>query len=115
MPRKSRKRKRIRVLPRPVAKGLRDINKITSRLARGVDKWPMKVVKDVTRVVLKPRSFRGGSYSQNSRSLGGTKFSDSAALFKSVATKKGGRKTRRGGKTRGKKTRGGKSRKGGRR
>ena len=43
------------IVPRQVAKGVRDINKITRRVARGIDKYPLKAVRGLAGVVLKPR------------------------------------------------------------
>ena len=44
------------IIPRPVAKGVRDINKITGRVARGIDRYPVAALKAVAGEVLKTRS-----------------------------------------------------------
>ena len=100
-----RKRKRRTVIPRPIAKGIRDINKVTSRVARGIDKYPLAALRQVGKVVLKPRKFpglRGGGTSCCSRL-------HPKALALSSTRKKGGRrrrsKKRRGGATSKKKKR----------
>ena len=85
--RKTRRKSRRGVIPRPVAKGVRDINKITSRIARGIDKYPLAALKQVGKVVLKPRSMPrlkiGGSYTEKKIcSLGADcRFSDLAGSF----------------------------------
>ena len=103
-----RRKRRRKVLPRAVAKGIRDINKITSRVARGIDKYPLQGLRAVGKVVLKPRKFpglRGGFPSAAVRGLRNPG-------IVSATAKKGGRKSRRGGS---RKRRGGrKSRRGGR-
>jgi len=96
-----KRRRRHSVVPRPVAKGIRDINKITSKVARGIDKYPLAALRKVGKEVLKPRKFpglRGGGTSCCTRLRPGA--------FRSVSAKKGGRKRRRGGR---------RTRKGGRR
>jgi len=104
-----RKRKRRTVIPRPIAKGIRDINKITSRVARGIDKYPVAGLRAVGKVVLKPRKFPGLSGGYPSKMVRGLRNPG----IVSATTKKGGRKRRRGGS---KKRRGGsKTRRGGRR
>jgi len=86
------------IVPRPVAKGIRDINKITSRVARGIDKYPLKAVRGLAGAVLKPRNLRlkiGGYASKAVRQL------RNPGVFAAVAktAKKGGkRKRKRGGK-----------------
>ena len=88
-----RKRKRRTVIPRPIAKGIRDINKVTSRVARGIDKYPLAALRIVGKEVLKPRKFpglRGGGTSCCTRL-------HPKALGSSSTQKKGGRKSRRGG------------------
>ena len=87
-----RKRKRRTVIPRPIAKGIRDINKVTSRVARGIDKYPLAALRIVGKEVLKPRKFpglRGGGTSCCTRLH--------PASVSSSTQKKGGRK-RRGGR-----------------
>ena len=91
-----RKHRRHGVLPGAVKKGIHDINRITSRVARGVDKYPLAALRKVGKVVLKPRKFPkliGGSYTEKQiRSLGGSMFSDTAGSFGAAKTaKKGGR------------------------
>jgi len=97
-----RKRKRRHsIIPKPVAKGIRDINKITSKVARGIDKYPLAALRKTAKVVLKPRKMPrlkiGGFLSKAVRQL------RNPGVYKVVKTaKKGGRKYRRGG-TNGKK------------
>ena len=98
--RKTRRKSRRGIIPRPVAKGVRDINKITSRIARGIDKYPLAALEETARVVLKRRSMPklkiGGSYTEKKiRSLGGTVFSDLAGSVVPQTQKKGGRRRRR--------------------
>ena len=95
--RRKHRRKGHGVLPGAVKKGIHDINKITSRVARGVDKYPLAALRKVGKVVLKPRQLPklhiGGSYTEKHfRSLGGSMFSDTAGSFGAAKTaKKGGR------------------------
>jgi hypothetical protein len=95
--RRKHRRKGHGVLPGAVKKGIHDINKITSRVARGVDKYPLAALRKVGKVVLKPRQLPklhiGGSYTEKHfRSLGGSMFSDTAGSFGAAkTTKKGGR------------------------
>ncbi len=86
------------IVPRPVAKGIRDINKITSRVARGIDKYPLRAVRGLASAVLKPRKMPrlkiGGYDSKAVRQL------RNPGVFAAVAktAKKGGkRKRKRGG------------------
>ncbi|RLI47712.1 hypothetical protein DRO61_07550, partial [Candidatus Bathyarchaeota archaeon] len=103
MPRTRRRRTRRRrsVIPRPISKGVKQITAITSKVARGIDKYPLAALRKVGKEVLKPRKFpglRGGGTSCCTRLRPGA--------FRSVSAKKGGRKRRRGGR---------RTRKGGRR
>ena len=121
--RRKHRRKGHGVLPVAVKKGVRDINRIAGKVARGVDKYPLAALRKVGKVVLKPRKFPkliGGSYTEKQiRSLGGSMFSDLAGSFGAKTAKKGGRhrkgrtrhrhrrhkrhggrKSRRGGRTR---------------
>ena len=85
------------VIPRPVAKGVRDINKITGRVARGIDRYPVAALKAVAGEVLKPRSLPrlkiGGYDSKAVRHL------LNPGVFGAVAktAKKGGKKHRKRG------------------
>ena len=84
------------VIPRPVAKGIRDINKITSRVARGIDKYPLKAVRGLAGVVLKPRKMPrlkiGGYDSKAVRQL------RNPGVFGAAKTvKKGGKRYRKRG------------------
>ena len=108
-----RKRKRRSVIPRPIAKGVKQITAITSKVARGIDKYPLAALRKVGKEVLKPRKFpglRGGGTGCCAKLNPGA--------FGSSSTKKGGRKRRGGSKKRrggSKKRRGGsKKRSGGR-
>jgi len=80
------------IVPRPVAKGIRDINKITSRVARGIDKYPLKAMRGLAGAVLKPRKMPrlkiGGYASKAVRQL------RNPGVFAAVAktAKKGGRR-----------------------
>ena len=89
-----RKRKRRSIIPGPLKKGIRDINKVTSKVARGIDKYPLAALRKVGKVVLKPRKFpglRGGGTTSCCARL-------HPGAFGSASTqKKGGRKRRRGG------------------
>lgn len=79
------------VIPGPVKKGIRDINRVTRRVARGIDKYPVAALRAVGKVVLKPRKFpalSGGFMSKAVRQL------RNPGVVKTV--KKGGRKRRRG-------------------
>ena len=98
-----RKRKRLRrtVIPRPIAKGIRDINKITSKVARGIDLYPLKGLRAVGKVVLKPRKFpglRGGYPSAMVRGLRNPGIVSATEKKGGRKTRRGGRKTRRGGR-----------------
>ena len=122
-----RKGRRSGFIPRPVARGVRDINAITSRVARGLVRYPDAALRAVAGEVLKKRSLPrlkiGGYLSSNVRHLlNPGKYPSSVGMSgKGVtATRKpdgvqithGGRKSRRGGR---KSRRGGrKSRRGGR-
>ena len=120
--RKKRRRGRS-VIPGPVKKGIRDINKVTSRVARGIDKLGLKVLKPLVREVTKVRPFpglRGGFPSAAVRGLRNPGIVSATAKKGGRKIRRGGRKIRRGGrKTRrgGRKSRRGgrKSRRGGRR
>ena len=85
------------IIPRPVAKGVRDINKITGRVARGIDRYPVAALKAVAGEVLKPRSLPrlkiGGYDSKAVRHL------LNPGVFGAVAktAKKGGKKYRKRG------------------
>jgi len=85
------------IIPRPVAKGVRDINKITGRVARGIDRYPVAALKAVAGEVLKPRSLPrlkiGGYDSKAVRHL------LNPGVFGAVAktAKKGGKKHRKRG------------------
>ena len=100
------------IVPRPVAKGIRDINRITSRVARGIDKYPLKAVRGLAGVVLKPRKMPrlkiGGYDSKAVRQL------RNPGVFGAVAktAKKGGKRKRKrgGGHCNGTKKMGGKRR-----
>ena len=85
------------VIPRPVAKGIRDINKITSRVARGIDKYPLKAVRGLAGVVLKPRKMPrlkiGGYDSKAVRQLRNPGVFGAAAK----TAKKGGKRYRKRG------------------
>ena len=113
-------------IPRPVAKGVRDINNITSTVARGLVKYPDAALRAVAGEVLKQRSLPrlkiGGYSSSNVRHLLNPGKFPSSVGMKGVGLKTrkadpvqithGGRKRRRGGR---KSRRGGrKSRRGGR-
>ena len=115
-----RKGRKSGFIPRPVAKGVRDINKITSRVARGLIKVPDAVLEKVAGEVLKTRSMPrlkiGGYLSSNVRHLlNPGKYPSSVGMsgkgvsagraVDGVQKTHGGRKRRRGGR---------KSRKGGR-
>ena len=122
-----RKGRKSGFIPRPVAKGVRDINKITSRVARGLVKYPDAALRAVAGEVLKERSLPrlkiGGYMSSNVRQLlNPGKYPSSVGMSgKGVSAGRaadgvqkthGGRKRRRGGR---KSRRGGrKSRRGGR-
>ena len=121
-----RKGRKSGFIPRPVAKGVRDINKITSRVARGLVKYPDAALRAVAGEVLKERSLPrlkiGGYLSSNVRHLLNPGKFPSSVGMKGVGLKTrkadpvqithGGRKRRRGGR---KSRRGGrKSRRGGR-
>ena len=83
------------IVPRPVAKGIRDINKITSRVARGIDKYPLKAVRGLAGVVLKPRKMprlKIGGY--DSKAV--LKLRNAAPVATKTA-KKGGKKHRKRG------------------
>ena len=104
-----RKRKRRSVIPRPVAKGVKQITAITSKVARGIDKYPLAALRKVGKEVLKPRKFpglRGGGTSCCSRLHPGTVRSASAKkggrkrCKGGRRTRKGGRRTRKGGRRR---------------
>ena len=108
-----RKRKHRSVVPKPIAKGVKQITAITSKVARGIDKYPLAALRKVGKEVLKPRKFpglRGGGTSCCTRLHPGA--------VSSASTKKGGRKRRGGSKKRrggSKKRRGGsRKRRGGR-
>ena len=68
-----RKGRKSGIIPRPVAKGVRDINKITSKVARGLVKYPDAALSAVAGEVLKKRSLPrlkiGGYLSSNVRHL----------------------------------------------
>ena len=85
------------IVPRPVAKGIRDINKITSRVARGIDKYPLKAVRGLAGVVLKPRKMPrlkiGGYDSKAVRQLRNPGVFGAAAK----TAKKGGKRYRKRG------------------
>jgi len=121
-----RKGRKSGFIPRPVAKGVRDINKITGRVARGLVKYPDAALKAFAGQVLKKRSMPrlkiGGYLSSNVRHLLNPGKFPSSVGMKGVGLKTrradgvqvthGGRKSRRGGR---KSRRGGrKSRRGGR-
>ena len=121
-----RKGRKSGFIPRPVAKGVRDINKITSKVARGLVKYPDAALRAVAGEVLKERSLPrlkiGGYSSSNVRHLLNPGKFPSSVGMKGVGLKTrradgvqvthGGRKRRRGGR---KSRRGGrKSRRGGR-
>ena len=122
-----RKGRKSGFIPRPVAKGVRDINKITSRVARGLVKYPDAALRAVAGEVLKKRSLPrlkiGGYLSSNVRQLlNPGKYPSSVGMsgkgvsagraVDGVQKTHGGRKRRRGGR---KSRRGGrKSRRGGR-
>ena len=122
-----RKGRKSGFIPRPVAKGVRDINKITSRVARGLVKYPDAALRVVAGEVLKKRSLPrlkiGGYLSSNVRHLlNPGKYPSSVGVSGKGVTQTrkpdgvqithGGRKRRRGGR---KSRRGGrKSRRGGR-
>jgi len=96
---RKRKRRGRSVIPGPVKKGIRDINRVTRRVARGIDKYPLAALRAVGKQVLK-RRLSGGFISKAVRQL------RNPGVYGVVKTaKKGGRKRRRGGK---------KSRRGGR-
>ena len=84
------------IIPRPVAKGVRDINKITGRVARGIDRYPVAALKAVAGEVLKPRSLPrlkiGGYDSKAVRQL------RNPGVFAKTAKKGGKRYRKRGGK-----------------
>jgi len=94
---KRRHRRSSGIIPRPVAKGVRDINKITGRVARGIDRYPVAALKAVAGEVLKPRSLPrlkiGGYDSKAVRHL------LNPGVFGAVAktAKKGGKKHRKRG------------------
>jgi len=94
---RKRKRRGRSVIPGAVKKGIRDINKITSRVARGIDKYPLAALRKTAKVVLKPRKMPrlkiGGFMSKAVREL------RNPGVFATTA-KKGGRKRRRGGSKR---------------
>ncbi len=85
------------IVPRPVAKGIRDINKITRRVARGIDKYPLRAVRGLAGAVLKPRQMPrlkiGGYHSKAVRQL------RNPGVFAAAAktAKKGGKKKRKRG------------------
>ena len=121
-----RKGRKSGFIPRPVAKGVRDINKITGRVARGLVKYPVTSLKAFAGEVLRKRSLPrlkiGGYSSSNVRHLLNPGKFPSSVGMKGVGLKTrradgvqvthGGRKRRRGGR---KSRRGGrKSRRGGR-
>ena len=122
-----RKGRKSGFIPRPVAKGVRDINKITSKVARGLVKYPDAALRAVAGEVLKKRSLPrlkiGGYLSSNVRHLlNPGKYPSSVGMkgvgvtagrvADGVQVTHGGRKRRRGGR---KSRRGGrKSRRGGR-
>ena len=121
-----RKGRKSGFIPRPVAKGVSDINKITGRVARDLVKYPDAALRAVAGEVLKKRSLPrlkiGGYSSSNVRHLLNPGKFPSSVGMKGVGLKTrkadpvqithGGRKSRRGGR---KSRRGGrKSRRGGR-
>ena len=94
MPR-TRTRRRRSVIPRPISKGVKQITAITSKVARGIDKYPLAALRKVGKEVLKPRKFpglRGGGTSCCTRLHPGA--------VSSASTKKGGRKRRGGSRKR---------------
>ena len=108
---RKRKRRRSSVIPGPVKKGIRDINRVTRRVARGIDRYPLAALRAVGKQVLKPRKFPGLSGGFMSKAVRQLRNPGVYGVVKTV--KKGGRKRRRGGS---KKRRGGsKTRRGGRR
>ena len=88
-----RRKRRHGVIPRPVSKGIRDINRITSRVARGIDKYPLKITKKLAGVVLKPRKMprlKVGGYASSAvrRLLNPGKFNKTAKGGAGVLGKK---------------------------
>jgi hypothetical protein len=88
------------IIPRPVAKGVRDINKITGRVARGIDRYPVAALKAVAGEVLKPRSLPrlkiGGYDSKAVRHLINAA-PYPGAVAKTAKSSKGGKKHRKRG------------------
>ncbi len=92
--RKRKHHKRSRgVIPRPVKKGIRDINKVTRRVARSIDKYPLEALRKAGKIILKPRKFPGLSGGFMSKAV--RELRNPGVVVKT--TKKGGRKSRRGG------------------
>ena len=98
--RKGGRKKRHRgrsVIPGPVKKGIRDINRVTRRVARGIDRYPLAALRAVGNQVLKPRKFPGLSGGYMSKAVRQLRNPGVYGVVKTV--KKGGRKRRRGGAT----------------
>jgi hypothetical protein len=76
-------------------KGIRDINKVTSRVARGIDHYPKKALTAIAGQVLKPRKFPGLSGGFMSKAVRQLRNPGVYGVVKTA--KKGGRKRRRGG------------------
>ena len=91
---RKRKRRGRSVIPGPVKKGIRDINRVTRRVARGIDKYPVAALRAVGKVVLKPRKFPGLSGGFMSKAVRQLRNPGVYGVVKTV--KKGGRKHRRG-------------------
>jgi len=91
-----RKRRRRSVIPGPVKKGIRDINRVTRRVARGIDRYPMAALRAIGKQVLKPRKFPGLSGGFMSKAVRQLRNPGVYGVVKTA--KKGGRKRSRGGK-----------------
>ena len=92
---RKRKRRRSSVIPGPVKKGIRDINRVTRRVARGIDRYPLAALRAVGKQVLKPRKFPGLSGGFMSKAVRQLRNPGVYGVVKTA--KKGGIKHRRGG------------------
>ena len=93
---KHHSRKQYGAVMRQLKKAVKRVNSVASKAARTVEKPVLRLTKKGLGVVLKRRV--GGRYHRGGskvRSLGGNRFSSTAAPFRSVTVKKGGRKHRR--------------------
>jgi hypothetical protein len=98
MPRTRRRRRKRSVIPGSVKKGIRDINRVTRRVARGIDRYPLAVVRTIGKHVLKPREFPGLNGGFMSKAVRQLRNPGVYGVIKPA--KKGGRKRRGGSKKR---------------